>query len=149
MAGVRLKGSQSGVQTTTTARTLLQIVAATNHGVLVDEISISFQGTSNTASPIRVRVLRQTTAGTMTSLTLVKDPDDTDETLQTTAQHSATSTEPTAGDVLMQEYVHPQQGYTWQAPFGRLIKIGGGDRLGIEVLAAADVPATVRFSAEE
>lgn len=148
MAGVRFKGTKSGISTGTSAKTLIQIVAASNHGVLIDEWSISFQGTSNSASPIRVRVLRQTTAGTMSSLTLVKDPDDTDETLQTSAQHTAMA-EPTASDVLFEEYVHPQAGYTWQAPFGRVIKIGGGDRLGIEVLAGADVSATVRVCGEE
>src|SRR5439155_3379962 len=105
-------------------------------------------GISNTATPILVQVMRQPTAGTMSSLTPVKDPDDTDETLQTTAQHTATA-EPTASDVLFREEVHPQTGYTWQAPFGRQIKIGGGDRLGIEVLAGADVSATVRVCGEE
>lgn len=148
MAGNRIKGSTSQVATGTALKTLLQIVAVANHKVKVDEISISFAGTSNTATPIKVEVLRQTTAGTMTALTLVKDPDDWDETIQTTAQHTATA-EPTAGDILMAETVHPQQGYTWQAPFGREIHIGGGDRLGVRVTAAADVNAIVRFAGEE
>ena len=47
------------LSTGTSVKTLLQLVAAANHGVLVDEVSISFQGTSNTASPIRVRVLHE------------------------------------------------------------------------------------------
>jgi len=148
MSGVRLRAVTGEIATGTSAKTLLQLVAASNHAVIVDEISISFKGTSNTASPIRVRILRQTTAGTMSALTLVKDPDDVDETLQTTGQHTATF-EPTAGDVLLAEEVHPQTGYTWQAPFGRAIKIGGGDRLGIEVLAGADVNAICRASMEE
>jgi len=148
MAGTRFKVVTGEIATGTSAKTLLQIVAAANHGVLIDEISISFKGTSNTATPIRVRVLRQTTAGTMTSLTPVKDPPDSGETLQVGAQHTATA-EPTAGDVLMTELVHPQTGYTWQAPFGREIKIGGGGRLGIEVLAGADVNAVVRVVGEE
>ncbi len=148
MAGNRFKGATAQIATGTSAKTLLQIVAVANHKVLIDEISISFNGTSNTATPIRVRVLRQTTAGTMSALTLVKDPDDWDETIQTTAQHTATA-EPTAGDVLLVEHVHPQQGYTWQAPFGRALAIGGGDRLGIEVLAGADVSAVVRVCGEE
>lgn len=84
----------------------------------------------------------------MSALTLVKDPDDTDETLQTTAQHTATA-EPTAGDILVSELIHPQTGYTWQAPFGKAIKIGGGDRLGFRVLAGADVNAIVRAVLEE
>src|SRR5262245_33656263 len=115
MAGVRFKGVTGQIATGTSAKTLAQIVAAANHGVLLEEVSISFDGTSNTATPIKVDILRQTTAGTMSALTLVKDPDDTDETLQTTAQHTATA-EPTASDVLATEHVHPQQGYTWYFP---------------------------------
>ena len=148
MAGNRIKGVTAPITTGTSVKTLMQIVAASNHKVLIDEISISFNGISNTAEPIKVRVLRQTTAGTMSSLTLVKDPDDWDETMQTTAQHTATA-EPTAGDVLMSDHVHPQQGYLWQAPLGRQLAIGGGDRLGIEVTAAASVSAIIRFSGEE
>jgi hypothetical protein len=148
MAGNRFKGVTGQISTGTSAKTLLQIVAASNHKVLIDEISISFNGTSNTAEPIKVDVLRQTTAGTMSSLTLVKDPDDWDETIQTTAQHTATA-EPTASDVLMSEHVHPQQGYTWQAPFSRSIAIGGGDRIGVRVTAPASVSAIVRVAGEE
>jgi len=148
MAGNRFKAVTSQISTGTSAKTLLQIVAATNQKVKIDEISVSFDGVSNTATPIKVDVLRQTTAGTMTSLTGVKDPDDWDETMQTTFQHTATA-EPTAGSVLMSEHVHPQQGYTWQAPFGREIHIGGGDRLGIRVTAGASVNALARVAGEE
>ncbi len=150
MAGVRFAARTNPIATGTSAKTLLQIIAASNHGVLIDEISISFGGTSNTAAPVRVDVLRQTDAGTMTTSasTIVKDPDDTDETLQTTRSDTATA-EPSAGDILMTEYVHPQTGYSWQAPFGKPIKIGGGDRLGIRVTAAADVNAICRVRGEE
>ncbi len=148
MAAVRFKGVTGAISTGTSAKTLLQIVAASNHGVLIDEISISFEGTSAAATPIKVDVLRQTSAGTMSSLTLVLDPDDADETLQTTAQHTSTS-EPTASSVLITELVHPQTGYTWNAGYGREIKIGGGDRLGIRVTAASSVNAICRVSGEE
>lgn len=148
MSGNRIKGTISGVSTGTSLKTILQIVAASNHKVLVDEISVSFQGTSNTASPILVQITRQTSAGTMTSLTLAKDPDDWDETIQTTAQHTATA-EPTAGTTIMEEYVHPQTGYTWQAPYGKAIAVGGGDRLGIVVTAGSSVSCTARFTGEE
>lgn len=148
MAGVRFKVATAQIATGTAKKTLLQIVAASNHAVLIDEFSISFEGVSVTGTPIMVEVARQTTAGTMSSLTPVKDPDDSDETLQVTAQHTATA-EPTEGDVIRRELVHPQGGYTWQAPFGRAIKIGGGDRLGIVVTSAADVDAIVSVSGEE
>lgn len=149
MAGVPFKVQTGPISTNATTKTLMQVVAAANHGVLVNEISISFDGITNNSTPIRVDIVRQSTAGTMTSLTPVKDPDDTDETLQTTAQKDCTGTEPTAGDILMSELVHPQTGFIWQAPFGRQIKIGGGDRLGVRTVAGATVNAVVRMNCEE
>ncbi len=150
MAGVKFKARTSPIATGTSAKTLLQLIAAANHGVLVKEIEIDFQGTSNTATPIRVDVLRQTSAGTMTSSasTIVKDPDDSDETIQTTVADTATG-EPTAGDILKTWIVHPQTGKSWQARFGEEIKIGGGDRLGVRVTAAADVNAAISVTGEE
>lgn len=148
MAGVRWKAATAQVSTGTSEKTILQIKSATNHAMLVDEISISFEGTSPTNAPIEVQVARQTDAGTMTSLTPVKDPDDVDETLQITAQHTATA-EPTKGDVLMRELVHPQTGFLWQAPFGREIKVGGGDRLALIVIAPNSVDCVARMAGSE
>ena len=148
MAGVGFKAVTAEISTGTSKKTLLQVVAAANHAVMLNEISISFKGTVNTNAPILVEIARQTTAGTMSSLTPSKDHDDSDETLQVTAQHTATA-EPTEGDVIMRELVHPQTGFIWQAPFGKDIKIGGGDRLGIAVTAANDVNAVARVVGEE
>jgi hypothetical protein len=147
MSGVGFKVRTDPIATGTSAKTILQIVAAANHGVIMNEISVAFAGVTNTDAPIRVDVLRQTTAGTMTTSasTIVKDPDDSDETLQTTRQDTATA-EPTAGDILFTEYVHPQTGYTWA---NQKIKIGGGDRLGVRVTAAVSVNCVVRAAGEE
>lgn len=148
MAGVRFKVTNN-VATGTSAKTVLQLVAAANHAVLLKELTISFAGTSNTAAPVRVKVARQTTAGTMTALTTeVKDPDGAAETIQTTA-FTVDSAEPTVGDVLLDFYVHPQTGYTWQAPFGQDIRIPGGGRLGVVVTAGADVSCSVTAVCEE
>lgn len=103
---------------------------------------------SNTGTPIQVRVLIQTSAGTMSALTPAKWNAADDETLNVTAQHTATA-EPTASTVKMIELVHPQTGFLWQAPFGFELPIVGGTRLGIEVTAAADVDAVVRVIGEE
>lgn len=152
MAGVRFRARTTAISTGTAAKTLLQVIAASNHGVMIDEIEISFNGTSNTAEPIRVDLCRQSDAGTTTaadsSNTIVKDPDDSDETIQTTIRHTAT-VEPTTGDILRSFLVHPQTGHAWQAPFGRGIKIGGGDRLGVRVTAPASVSAMVTVAGEE
>lgn len=150
MAGNRFKARTNPIATGTATKTLAQLLAAANHKIKVERITISFNGVSNTAVPIRVDVLRQTTAGTMgTSNSTIKlDPDDVDETIQTALSDSATA-EPTAGDILFSEHVHPQQGYTWNL-YGREVIVGGGDRLGVRVVSpAATVDAIVGIDGEE
>lgn len=128
------------------AKTILQLKAASNHRVKVLAYGVYFDGISSSAEPVVVRILRQTTAGTMTSLTLVKNDESTDETLQTTGQHTATA-EPTAGDILKRVEVHPQTGYEYIAPYGQEDLIKGGNYWGIECTAPAvvNVIAWARF----
>ena len=144
MAGISARAQTGSITTGTSAITLLQVVAATNTRVVVKSISVSFAGTSPTAAPILVDVLRQSTAGTMMSLTVVKEPNLGSETIQTTAQHTA-EVEPTAGDVVAREYVHPQTGVIFSEP----ITVLGGTRLGVRVTAAASTSAVVRVEFEE
>lgn len=150
MSGVNFRVRTDPIATGTSAKTILQIVAAANHGVILKSWSIEFAGTSNTAAPIRVDILRQTDAGTMgtSASTIVKDPDDTDETLQTTRQDTSSS-EPSAGGILETHYVHPQTGLGWSYSSDSRIKIGGGDRVGWRVTAAADVNCVVSVCGEE
>ena len=132
--------------TAATAKTVVQLVAAANHRVKILGWGVFFDGTSTTAEPVQVRLLRQTTAGTMSALTPTKRDDSIADTLLTTAQHTATA-EPTAGDLLEAIEVHPQQGYQVLYPLGVEPIIGGGDRVGIECTAPAgvNVRATVLF----
>lgn len=149
MAGLIGVAQTAEIATGTSKKTLLQIIAAANHRVKIKEISISFDGTSNTAAPILVQVLRQTdTPSSMTSLTPEKFNESDQETLQTTAYHTATS-EPTGTSAVLRENVHPQGGYTWQPGFGSELIIEGGNILGIAVTAGADVNAVVRVVFEE
>jgi len=148
MAGIRAVAQTAAIATGTSKITLLQLIAAANHRVLVKEVSVSFNGVSNTEEPILVQVLRQSDAGTMSALTLAKLDLDGDETLQTTGTHTSTG-EPTGTVSVMTEHVHPQGGFTWQAPFGGEIVVNGGDRLGIAVTAAAGVDAVARIVFEE
>lgn len=133
--------------TAATAKTVLQVVAAANHKIKILEWGVYFDGTSVTAEPVQIRLLRQTTAGTMTALTPVKRSSDS-ETLQTTAQHTATA-EPTAGDVLEVKEVHPQSGYEKIFPMGQEIKVPGGGRIGIECTAPAAVNVRAQIVFEE
>ncbi len=148
MAGVLFHGNSTPVLSTTSAKSLIQLVAATNVRCKILEWSVSFAGTSNTATPIQVDIVRQTDAGSSVALTLVKDNESDGETLQTTGLQTITA-EPTTGSTVMTEEVHPQTGYTWQAPFGREIIIKGGNRAALRVTAAASVIAASRIFAEE
>jgi hypothetical protein len=148
MAGVNAVAQTVQITTGTSLITLIQILAATNQRVKVKEISISFNGISNTAAPILVEILRQTSAGTMSALSPVKQNSSDSETLQTTAQYNATA-EPSASSIVMTEQVHPQGGYLWQAPFGGEIVVPGAGRLGLRVTAGASVSAVARMVFEE
>jgi hypothetical protein len=130
------------------AKTVLQIVAAANHRVRVERWGVFFDGVSVTAEPVQVRVLRQTTAGTMSANTPKKLDDSIADSVLTTAQDNAT-VEPTAGDVLDVVEVHPQNGYEIIFPPGQEIIVGGGDRLGIECTAPAAVNVRAKIVAEE
>jgi hypothetical protein len=135
-------------------KTLLQIKAPANQRVKVKEWSVSFQGTSNTATPCQVQVMRQSTAGTggsSSDASPIAWDDDIGTAVQSTSLSAATafSAEPTYGNILAQENVHPQSGYTWQAPVGGEIVLKGGDRLAIVVNEAAGVATVARFVCEE
>lgn len=140
--------SEGEIATGTAAKTLLQLVAASNHRIALLGFSISFDGVASDAAPIQVDILRQTTAGTMSSATPVKEDPGCDETIQTTAQKNATA-EPTAGDVLRRYQVHPQVGIEIKFGADEEIIIPGGGRLGLRVTAAATVNALGHMTFEE
>ena len=148
MAGRFGRGVKASIATGTSVKTLMQLVAAANHAIKITEISISFDGTNNTHEPILVEILRQTDAGTMTSLTLVKADDSIADSLDTTGQHTATA-EPTAGDILWAAKIHPQTGVVYPLGDGNPIAVGAGDRLGVRATAANDVDAAVVMAFEE
>jgi hypothetical protein len=130
---------------TAATKTILQIVAAANHRVKVLGFEIGFKGISPTEVPVLVQACVQTTAGTMTAATPVKLNDDDGETLQTTAQHTAT-VEPTTGNVKWAVPIHPQTHRSVVFPPGRELIINGGDKLGIRVTSPAQ-SGTVNITA--
>ncbi len=134
--------------TATVAKTVLQITAPANQRLKLLGIIVSFDGTSTTAQPAACRLLRQTSAGTLTSVTAVLQEKSLSETLQATGGKNASS-EPSAGDVLKTFYVHPQAGYEWPAPYGQEMIVQGGGRIGLEVTAPATVNCSATFLYEE
>jgi len=129
-----------------TAKTILQIIAPANQRLNFDGFAVSFDGVLGTAEPVNVEILRQTTAGTMTSATVVRRGAGS-ETIQTTAQKTA-SAEPTAGDVLRRYNIHPQTGAEFKFD-PKEIEIPGGTRLAIRCTAPAAVNVTAFMDATE
>lgn len=146
MAGIELVASPGEISSGTSAKTVLQIAAPTNQRLKIKAWGLMCKGIAATDAPLRVRLLRQTTSGTMTSLTLIKRNIAT-ETIQSTASHTATA-EPTAGDVLAVREVHPQSGY-YESFLGNEISVPGGGRVGIEVLAGVSISVVPELVFEE
>jgi hypothetical protein len=133
-----------------TAKTVLHFNCPANHLAVIKGWSISFDGTTVTAEPVQIRLLRQTAAsGTGSTNTPVKINPLVTASLQCTAKDSF-SAEPTAGNVLFAIEVHPQAGYEKIYPLGDEPLCGGtgsADALGIECTAPAtvNVRATITF----
>jgi len=141
MAGVLGKFSSGEVALSSgVARTVVQLVAASNHRAKLLKVSISGKSASPTDQPIPYKILRQTTAGTSsagTSGTHYAKQGDFAETLQTGVRVGFSSTEPTAGDVLEEGLFHPQNGVMWFEPLAQEEVIPGGTRLGIQLTPPA------------
>jgi hypothetical protein len=147
MAGL-LIGAQTGEIAFTLATgtiTLAQVVAAASHRVVIHAITVSFKGISATEVPLRIQIIRQTTAGTMSALTVQKLNVGDNETVQTTALHTSTAA-PTDDVIYASAYVHPQRSMTFTGPW----VIVGGDRLGVKILSPAqNGTCVVSFRGEE
>ncbi len=118
-----------------TAKTILQLVAPANQRGDLRSVAAGFDGVSPTAEPFTVELLRQTTGGTMSTATPVKDSAGA-ETVQFTALKNATA-EPAAGDVLRRWEHHPQAGSFERIFDKRELEIPGGTRLGLRVTCPA------------
>jgi len=149
MAGVLAHVNSGEVSlAASTAKTVLQIEAANHHRVLLRGLSIMGKGTGTTDTPIRARLLRQTSAGTMTTATAEKNDESDDETIQATSRINATA-EPTAGNPIQFWEFHPQTGLMVFFPPGLEPVIKGGNRLGLELLAAQAQTVAVSALFEE
>lgn len=136
-----------------TAKTVGQIIAATNTRVKVLSWALTLDGISPTSEPVNVKWVRQTNAigGTPTSVTGSKVLDLGSETLQTTFAYSAGGTEPTQDGTkqLDARTIHPQGGYAEIFAMSQEWWVTGGTRLGCVVTAPANVNATLKVTIEE
>ena len=150
MSGVAFTGVvEDRPLTISTSETLLQLLAATNHRVLVRKIGIYGKSNSGADTPVHFQVLLQTTAGTASALTLNKFNTSDDETVQTTAQKTFTG-EPTDSTIKLARNVHPQSGAEIVFPPGRELVVKGGERLAIKAITPAQASVfTVVVEGEE
>lgn len=136
-----------------TAKTVLQLAVPANHRIKILGWGVFFDGVNTAAEPVQVRLLRQTTAGTLSALTnAVAKVVPGAETFQTSGTMNA-SVEPTAGTMLDMVECHPQQGYEVKFPMGQEPQIGNDaaaiQYIGIECTAPAAVNVRAKFIFEE
>lgn len=136
MAGLKLKYVSPKITFSTSTITILGVEAPTNQRLKILGWKISFDGTSNTATPIQVTLCKYTTGGSFTTLSAVKVNTSDGETVQSVGRHTAT-VEPTIGDVLERVFVHPQTGYDNFLPFGQEYEVKGGEHIGIQLISPA------------
>jgi hypothetical protein len=150
MAGVygRYTNATGIALTGTTAKTIIQITAPANQLIILRELTLGFQRTTGTfadGDDFKIRILVQSTAGTMTGATEVHHDSGRNLTLQAAVTHTA-SAEPTAGNELWTLYGSLYR----QSNVYRSFIVPGGPsgiyvventRVGIEI--TADVDTTV------
>lgn len=130
-----------------TAKTVLQLVAPSGTILAVHGFEVSFDGVSNTAEPVIIKLMRQTTAGTVTSRTPLKTKDRSTALAATGGENA--SAEPTAGDLLKTFHVHPQAGVVYPFTLDGELELPGGGRLGLQLTAPAAVNCLATINFEE
>jgi hypothetical protein len=133
--GNRFSFSVVRALTTSTSDTILQLLAATNHEVKIERISITGKSNSAADAPVEFNVLRQTSAGTGGSSVTGSKFHTGGDTLDVTATKGDYSVEPTdSGDIVLIRHVHPISGHDIVFPPGRELVVKAGERLGIKAI---------------
>ena len=144
MSGVRLSVTTGSFLTTTNDQTLMQVIAAANHGALIYRIQIDVDPNS-IGSPAtgQYHVERQSDAGSVTGAVTAYKLGPDPETVQTTASYKATS-EPTLDSIISAKRLATFGGTgitTVLFNYPRGLKLDGGERIGVvQVLSATPSP---------
>lgn len=136
MSGVKLIVEDQQTLATAETKTLLQLVAATNHSLVVVGWGISFNSVEAAAPAVAVRPQIQTSAGTSgdySSSIRRRDRLQTG-TLDVTARNAFT-VEPSKTDDYPTTFVPAQSGYEVWWPEEGWIILGAGERLGLEMIS--------------
>jgi hypothetical protein len=149
----RFVATAEAIASGTALKTILQIAAGSGGSrPKVKAISITMDSTSATATPVLVRLQRQTTAGTGGSTVTPVLVEQADGTPNATALKGPAGTwtgEPTAGDIVETWYVPPTSGLVLQYPLGDEIVVANSGRIAIVVTAGAAVNVTASIRWEE
>lgn len=138
MAGLICTATFQTINTGTADITLLMVKAPTNQRLKIRGWGLSFAGQDNLGAPIQCQLLRVSSDGTGTSVTIVKQDDDAAETIQAVATEAyGGSNEPTAGDVLRRRFVHPQTGWEYIVAEPEELIVRGGQRIALKAIAPA------------
>ncbi len=131
-----------------TAKTILEVTAASNHRVLIHEIAVMFKGVTVSNEPVTVELTRFAATGTGTGGTPQKVDPDYSETIQASFKYNDTA-EPATQTVLRSWAIHPQSGIIYPLPINRPIPVPGGDLIGIRCTADDVVTVLADIVAEE
>ncbi len=128
----------SGVDlATATTLTLVQLVAATNHGITIVGWGVGFNSIAAADEPIACRLQIQTSAGTSGASTKINHRNhalDGHETLDTTGRDLFT-VEPSKDTNFPTRMIHPSSGFEIWFPEGDEVVIGSAERIGLEVIS--------------
>lgn len=136
--------------TPSTTATIMQILAATNHDVKVNRITITGKGNAPTDVPIQFDLVRQTSAGSGGSSLTGSKSHTGGSTLDVTALGNPTSEPSDSADIYLSRHVHPITGCDIVFPPGRELIIKAAERLGIRgVSPGQNSTFNVSFEGEE
>ncbi len=131
-------------------KTILQLLAGTGVRSAIQAITVAFDGTSNTAQPVLVKLIRQTTAGVGgTARNPVQKDSDIATALLATGLENIVTTEPTPGAIVLEFLIHPQAGQQYPLPLPGEVIVPGAARVGVIINAPAAVNCTVMIEGEE
>ncbi len=139
MAGIRFGYAGAEISVSTVTKTLFQLLAAANHRVRVERISIAGKSVDATDAPVLFQLLWQTSAGSGGSAPeLNKLDEDATETLQASALENITSEPSDGGVILWSKLISPLSTYDLVFPPMRELYVPGGTRLGVRAVTPAD-----------
>jgi hypothetical protein len=137
---------------TATTKTIASLTTpSTGCRIAIQAITMSFDGTSNTAQPVECHLQRITTDGTGTTQNPVKKDSDIASGILTTAKVNYTiePTTYTANAILASLLIHPQAGVQYPFPLPGEIIIPANAIVGLWVNAPASVNCLFMMEGEE